>query len=165
MVCRRSSSIGTGLVVCCLTLVLSKSKKASSGPGESGGVAMTFDPVAAKLSKACEDARTHPSLFSLSQPSSSSSSSPSSPSPHLLGFPCSFYTRCPRGHTIADTFSGIVIIMRVLILSVAFSLTDAAVPRLLAVLFPSLSIRHSRWSRRGAGQPAQGETLLKMFAA
>ncbi|KAL6267130.1 hypothetical protein P5V15_000209, partial [Pogonomyrmex californicus] len=46
LVCRRSSSIGTGLVVCCLALVLSKSKNASSGPGESGGVAMTFDPAA-----------------------------------------------------------------------------------------------------------------------
>lgn len=36
--------MGTGLVVCCLARVLSNSKNASSGPGESGGVAMTFDP-------------------------------------------------------------------------------------------------------------------------
>lgn len=40
LVCRRSSSRATGRAVCCLVLELSKSKSASSGPGESGGVAI-----------------------------------------------------------------------------------------------------------------------------
>lgn len=40
LVCRSSSSRATGLVVCCLVRVLSKSNRASSGPGESGGVAI-----------------------------------------------------------------------------------------------------------------------------
>lgn len=46
LVCRRSSSRATGLVVCCLVLELSKSKSASSGPGESGGVAIPSETLA-----------------------------------------------------------------------------------------------------------------------
>ena len=42
LVCRSSSSRATGLVVCCLVRALSKSNRASSGPGESGGVAISL---------------------------------------------------------------------------------------------------------------------------
>lgn len=86
-VCRSSSSRATGLVVCCLARALSKSNRASSGPGESGGVAISLS--------------NQPDVFFLS---------PTFPPLGLLSLPFFF---CPpswlvRGHTTFTSFLPVI---------------------------------------------------------
>jgi len=92
--------MGTGLVVCCLTRVLSNSKNASSGPGESGGVAMTFDPGHRLNCRKPQDLRREPSLPLPPSPPLSLSLSLSLFHSSLPLFPFFLYPILAEGHTI-----------------------------------------------------------------